>query len=46
MTTIFGANFDHKTETPGLGAEIKESFFTDKFKAKNWISKAQLCSAS
>ena len=34
MTTIFGANFDHKTETPGLGAEIKESFFTDKFKGK------------
>lgn len=34
MTTIFGANFDHKTETPGLGAEIKESFFTEKFKGK------------
>ena len=34
MTTIFGANFDHKTETPGLGAEIKESFFTVKFKGK------------
>ncbi|MBO75287.1 MAG: NADH:ubiquinone reductase (Na(+)-transporting) subunit C [Flavobacteriales bacterium] len=34
MTTIFGANFDHKTETPGLGAEIRESFFTAKFKGK------------
>jgi Na+-transporting NADH:ubiquinone oxidoreductase subunit C len=34
MTTIYGANFDHKTETPGLGAEIKESFFTEKFKGK------------
>ena len=34
MTTIYGANFDHKTETPGLGAEIKESFFTVKFKGK------------
>ena len=46
MTTIFGANFDHKTETPNPGAEIKESFFTDKFKSKNWMSKAQPCSAS
>ncbi|MDA0913110.1 MAG: NADH:ubiquinone reductase (Na(+)-transporting) subunit C [Flavobacteriales bacterium] len=34
MTTIYGANFDHKTETPGLGAEIKETFFTEKFKGK------------
>lgn len=34
MTTIYGANFDHKTETPGLGAEIKEGFFTDKFRGK------------
>lgn len=34
MTTIFGANFDHKTETPGLGAEIKETFFTEKFEGK------------
>jgi Na+-transporting NADH:ubiquinone oxidoreductase subunit C len=33
-TTIYGANFDHKTETPGLGAEIKETFFTEKFKGK------------
>lgn len=32
--TIYGANFDHKSETPGLGAEIKESFFTEKFKGK------------
>jgi Na+-transporting NADH:ubiquinone oxidoreductase subunit C len=34
MTTIYGANFDHKTETPGLGAEIREGFFTDKFRGK------------
>jgi Na(+)-translocating NADH:ubiquinone oxidoreductase C subunit len=32
--TIYGANFDHKSETPGLGAEIKEGFFTSKFKGK------------
>ena len=31
MKTIFGATFDHKTETPGLGAEIKTDFFE-----KNW----------
>ncbi|MCH2197863.1 MAG: NADH:ubiquinone reductase (Na(+)-transporting) subunit C [Flavobacteriales bacterium] len=32
--TIYGAKFDHKSETPGLGAEIKESFFTLKFEGK------------
>jgi len=31
VTTIFGAVFDHKTETPGLGAEIKTSMFMDQF---------------
>ncbi len=29
--TIYGASFDHKTETPGLGAEIKEDFFEKQF---------------
>ncbi len=32
--TIFGATFDHKSETPGLGAEITESFFTEAFSGK------------
>ena len=32
--TIYGAKFDHKTETPGLGAEIKEAFFYEKFEGK------------
>ena len=32
--TIFGATFDHKSETPGLGAEIKEGFFEDPFAGK------------
>lgn len=27
MRTIRGATFDHKGETPGLGAEIKQAFF-------------------
>ncbi|GAB5418385.1 MAG: Na(+)-translocating NADH-quinone reductase subunit C [Crocinitomicaceae bacterium] len=31
MRTIKGATFDHKTETPGLGAEIKQSFFIDRW---------------
>jgi Na+-transporting NADH:ubiquinone oxidoreductase subunit C len=35
MKTIYGATFDHKTETPGLGAEIKEDFFQVKFKGKS-----------
>lgn len=32
MRTIKGAVFDHKTETPGLGAEIKQAFFI-----KGWL---------
>lgn len=32
MKTIQGASFDHKSETPGLGAEIKQAFFV-----KGWI---------
>jgi len=33
--TIYGAVFDHKTETPGLGAEIREDFFQEKFLGKS-----------
>ena len=29
--TVFGASFDHKTETPGLGAEINTKEFQDQF---------------
>jgi Na+-transporting NADH:ubiquinone oxidoreductase subunit C len=32
--TIFGAVFDHKGETPGLGAEINQDWFEDPFKGK------------
>lgn len=32
MKTIQGATFDHKGETPGLGAEIKQAFFI-----KGWV---------
>ena len=31
---MYGATFDHKTETPGLGAEIKESWFSAPFIGK------------
>ncbi|MDP5121305.1 MAG: NADH:ubiquinone reductase (Na(+)-transporting) subunit C [Spirosomaceae bacterium] len=34
FNTVYGAYFDHKTETPGLGAEISERFFQDRFTAK------------
>jgi Na+-transporting NADH:ubiquinone oxidoreductase subunit C len=34
MNTIAGANFDHASETPGLGAEIADDFFQDQFKGK------------
>jgi Na+-transporting NADH:ubiquinone oxidoreductase subunit C len=29
--TIYGATFDHKGETPGLGAEIKQSSYSDQY---------------
>ena len=32
--TVFGASFDHKTETPGLGAEIRYEPFQEPFKGK------------
>ncbi len=32
--TIYGATFDHKGETPGLGAEITKPSFSDQFKGK------------
>lgn len=34
LDTIYGAVFDHKGETPGLGAEIKQAGFTEQFKGK------------
>ena len=33
MRTILGVSFDHKTETPGLGAEINKPFFMDRWKS-------------
>ncbi len=34
LSTIYGAVYDHKSETPGLGAEIKTVAFTSQFKGK------------
>ncbi|MCB0484264.1 MAG: NADH:ubiquinone reductase (Na(+)-transporting) subunit C [Flavobacteriales bacterium] len=31
LNSIYGATFDHKSETPGLGAEIKEGIFLQQF---------------
>ena len=36
--TIIGANFDHKGETPGLGAEITTAWFQVQFKGKKLFS--------
>lgn len=35
LKSINGVYFDHKGETPGLGANITEKFFTDDFKGEN-----------
>lgn len=34
FNTVFGATFDHKGETPGLGAEISTKDFQTQFKGK------------
>jgi Na+-transporting NADH:ubiquinone oxidoreductase subunit C len=34
LNTIYGVNFDHKGETPGLGAEINTSAFESQFHGK------------
>jgi Na+-transporting NADH:ubiquinone oxidoreductase subunit C len=39
--TIVGASFDHKGETPGLGAEIKQGFFENQFEDEKISSDGQ-----
>lgn len=34
MNSVYGASFDHKSETPGLGAEINTAEFQDQFTGK------------
>jgi len=36
--TIIGANFDHKSETPGLGGEITTDKFQSQFAGKQFMS--------
>ena len=38
LSTIFGANFSHKAETPGLGAEIDTKDFQLKFLGKEILN--------
>ena len=35
LNSVFGAVFDHKSETPGLGAEINRASFEDPFSGKS-----------
>lgn len=37
-TTIYGAYFAHQGETPGLGAEIEKTWFSDQFDGKTVFS--------
>jgi Na+-transporting NADH:ubiquinone oxidoreductase subunit C len=38
VSTVYGATFDHKSETPGLGAEINTGKFQDQFQGKQILS--------
>ena len=42
--TVVGATFDHKGETPGLGAEINQSWFEDQFKGEQIMEGAKFVS--
>jgi Na+-transporting NADH:ubiquinone oxidoreductase subunit C len=40
MNTVYGTNFDHKGETPGLGAEINTTEFESQFLGKKLYDEA------
>jgi Na+-transporting NADH:ubiquinone oxidoreductase subunit C len=40
FSTIYGVTFAHDKETPGLGAEITENFFTSQFESKELFDEA------
>ncbi len=44
MNTIYGVTFDHKGETPGLGAEINTSWFEGQFAGKKIFENNKLVS--
>lgn len=45
-STIYGAVFDHKSETPGLGAEIATAAFGGQFKGKTLFSNGEFTSVN
>jgi Na+-transporting NADH:ubiquinone oxidoreductase subunit C len=45
-TTIYGAFFDHQGETPGLGAEITKTHFTDQFDGKHIVKDGEFLPVS
>lgn len=44
--TIYGTNFSHESETPGLGARITEPQFQDQFKGKKIYKEGELKNVS
>ncbi|MCG8697837.1 MAG: NADH:ubiquinone reductase (Na(+)-transporting) subunit C [Bacteroidales bacterium] len=44
FNTVYGAVFDHKSETPGLGAEINTSWFEANFNGKKLFENGQFVS--
>lgn len=44
--TVYGASFAHKSETPGLGAEIANLSFQEQFKGKEIFSNGKFVSIS
>jgi len=44
MNTIYGVNFDHKGETPGLGAEINTTPFEHQFMGKKLFENGKFVS--
>lgn len=40
LNTVYGASFDHKGETPGLGAEISTAEFQNQFTGKTIFDKS------
>lgn len=46
FNTIFGASFAHKSETPGLGAEIANLDFQEQFKGKEIFQDGKFVSIS
>jgi Na+-transporting NADH:ubiquinone oxidoreductase subunit C len=46
FNTVYGASFAHKSETPGLGAEIANLDFQNQFKGKEVFSNGKFVSIS